>query len=95
MRARYSAFAVGDESYLLDTWHESTRPTSADFEPTRTWTGLRVLGIDGGGLFDNEGTVTFEASFREGRQGGVQSEKSRFVRADGRWFYLGPAELQP
>jgi SEC-C motif-containing protein len=93
MRARYSAFAVGDESYLLDTWHPSTRPASADFEPTRTWTGLRVLATTDGGLIDAEGTVTFEAAFREGKQGGSQSEKSRFVRKDGRWFYLGPAEL--
>jgi SEC-C motif-containing protein len=93
MRARYSAFTVGDESYLLDSWHESTRPASAHLEPTRTWTGLRVLEVDGGGLFDTTGTVTFEAAFREGKQGGVQSERSRFVRQDGRWFYVGPMEL--
>ncbi|HSP36888.1 MAG TPA: YchJ family metal-binding protein [Frankiaceae bacterium] len=97
MRARYSAFALGSnsaESFLLDTWHPSTRPASAEFEPRRTWTGLRVLATSGGGLFDAEGTVAFEASFREGRRDGTQSEHSRFVREDGRWVYLGPFELR-
>lgn len=26
MRSRYSAFAVGDEAYLLRSWHPTTRP---------------------------------------------------------------------
>ena len=30
MRARYSAFAVGREDYLLASWHPDTRPAEVD-----------------------------------------------------------------
>ena len=33
MRSRFSAFGVGDEAYLLRTWHPSTRPPLIDFDP--------------------------------------------------------------
>ena len=40
MRARYSAFAVRDESYLFRTWHPRTRPDSMALPAGRGWTRL-------------------------------------------------------
>ena len=35
MRSRYTAYVVGDRSYLLATWHPSTRPTRLELDPAR------------------------------------------------------------
>lgn len=92
MRARYSAFAIGDEGFLLDSWHPRSRPSGALLDPELTWTGLAVTGRSGGGLLDSAGTVEFTARYRraDGTFGRLR-ETSRFVRAAGGWRYLGPA----
>src|ERR1700744_3558708 len=92
MRSRYSAFAVGDAGYLLRTWHPAARPPTLTLDPQIGWTRLAGLETEGGGLFDATGTVRFRAVYtRDGRRA-VLAENSRFVRADGRWSYLGPVE---
>ncbi|RIV41663.1 preprotein translocase [Micromonospora radicis] len=88
MRSRYAAFAVGDPDYLLRSWHRDTRPARLHLDPAQRWTGLRVLATEQGGLFDATGTVEFRAHYREGGRPGTLTERSRFVRADGRWVYL-------
>jgi SEC-C motif-containing protein len=89
MRSRYSAFAVGDETYLVDSWHPATRPTGIRPDPRQEWVGLEVLRVERGGLFDDEGTVAFRATSRIGSREVVVAEQSRFVREDGRWYYVG------
>jgi SEC-C motif domain protein len=92
MRARYSAFAVGDLGYLLGTYHSSSRPGAISLDPAIEWTRLAVLETTGGGLFDSAGTVAFRAVYvRDGKRG-VHAETSRFAREDGRWTYVGPVD---
>ena len=88
MRSRYSAFAVGDTAYLLRSWHSSTRPARLPLDPDERWTGLEIVGTERGGLFDSTGTVEFRAHYRERGRPGTLTERSRFVREDGRWVYL-------
>jgi SEC-C motif-containing protein len=88
MRARYSAFAVGDPAYLLATWHSTTRPPTVDLDPRIRWIGLEVLRTTGGGLLGSVGTVEFRAHSVVDGAAGSQHEDSRFVREDGRWRYL-------
>jgi SEC-C motif-containing protein len=89
MRSRYSAFVVGDERYLLDSWHPSTRPDTLELDPAQRWFGLEIRSTTLGGILDTTGTVEFAARFRlEGRVG-EQHETSRFVRSASRWVYLG------
>ncbi|MER7442630.1 YchJ family protein [Micromonospora avicenniae] len=88
MRSRFSAFAVGDTGYLLRSWHERTRPSRLDLDPGRRWLRLEIVDTERGGLLDSTGTVEFRAYHRTGGHTGMQSERSRFVRADGRWVYL-------
>ena len=85
MRSRYAAFAVGDATYLLRTWHPSTRPRTLELDARVRWLRLEVLEAVGGGLLDVEGQV----SFRAHSDAGVLEERSRFVRDAGRWSYLG------
>ncbi|MFJ2867561.1 YchJ family protein [Kitasatospora sp. NPDC087314] len=93
MRSRFSAFVAQDEAYLLRTWHPDTRPTEVDFDPALRWTGLEVVATTEGGAFHAEGTVAFRAHWTEGREEGVLTEHSRFVRYEGAWVYLDALSL--
>ncbi|WP_435870875.1 YchJ family protein [Micromonospora globbae] len=88
MRSRFSAFAVGDAGYLLRSWHERSRPARITLDPDRRWTRLEILATDRGGLLDTVGAVEFRAHYRAAGRPGTLTERSRFVRADGRWVYL-------
>lgn len=81
MRSRYSAFAVGEATYLRRTWHQSTRPSSIDLGEDLTWLSLQVVEAH-----DDE--VEFVARFRGPSGRGFVRERSQFVRQDGHWFYL-------
>lgn len=86
MRSRYSAFALGLDDYLLDTWHPSTRPVDVG-EPLQ-WTGLTMEETVDGKAWDDEGIVQFEARCTDGVSSGAIRERSRFVVEDGRWLYV-------
>ncbi|AXE25280.1 hypothetical protein C0216_19145 [Streptomyces globosus] len=90
MRSRFSAFAVGDTSYLMRSWHPATRPDRLDLDPEQRWVKLDILGTDRGGLFETEGSVEFRAHYREGRHTGSLHENSAFSREGGAWVYVGP-----
>ena len=86
MRSRYSAFVFQRADYLLATWHASTRPATLDFAPGAKWLGLEVRSHC---LFDaDHAEVEFVARCREGGRATRLHERSRFVRASGRWFYV-------
>ncbi|MFT4200469.1 YchJ family protein [Gordonia sp. (in: high G+C Gram-positive bacteria)] len=89
MRSRFAAFRDGDEQWLLDTWHPSTRPESVDLTDNPTWRGLQIVDTEAGGPADDTGIVEFRATYltRDGELG-ILHERSTFVREQGRWFYV-------
>ena len=89
MRARYSAFAVGQPHYLLATWHASTRPATLELNGDLQWVRLDVLRTVHGGLLDSVGVVEFTAHFRLHGRRHEQHEASRFVKENRQWFYVG------
>lgn len=97
MRSRFSAFAVGDASYLLHTWHPSTRPASLQLDPDQQWYLLEILGTSGGGLFDTQGVVSFRAHYRSAANRKLKdslTETSSFVREERQWLYVEALELR-
>ena len=86
MRSRYSAFVREQASYLLATWHSSTRPASLDFETGTKWLGLDVRQHQATGADAAE--VEFVARYRVDGRAVRLHERSRFVREGGRWFYV-------
>jgi len=88
MRSRYSAYVVGDASYLLATWHPTTRPRTLDLDPDQRWYRLDIVGTSRGGMLDTAGTVEFTARYRLDGRAGEQHENSRFVRENRRWLYV-------
>ncbi|WP_196832750.1 YchJ family protein [Mycetocola sp. CAN_C7] len=89
MRSRFTAFAVNDAGYLLDSWHPTTRPATLELDPDLVWYRLDILSTNGGGPLGVDGTVEFRAYYRSADGRGDQHEVSRFVRERQSWFYLG------
>ena len=87
MRSRYSAFVLGLTDYLLATWHASTRPASLEpNEPGLKWLGLEIKRHQ---LDDaDHARVEFVARSKLGGRAHRLHELSRFVREDGRWYYV-------
>ncbi|UTW14069.1 YchJ family protein [Marinobacterium rhizophilum] len=101
MRSRYSAFALGLASYLIDTLAPEKRQPGErgqlkrQFRTTR-WTGLNIIAVDAGTDQDSTGTVEFEAFYIADAQPGRLHERSRFRRDNGRWYYVdGDAQFLP
>ena len=91
MRSRYAAYARGNENYLLATWYAGKRPATLGLnrdEPTK-WLGLDVLRHEVDQIDANRALVEFVARFKVGG-GRAQRlrEVSRFVRENGKWFYV-------
>ncbi|MET0547811.1 MAG: YchJ family metal-binding protein [Xanthomonas sp.] len=87
MRSRYSAYVRRDADYLRTSWHPSTCPPQVELEPGTVWLGLTVQRVLQTGTDSAE--VVFLARYRIGGGSAVRmTEHSRFVREDGRWYYL-------
>lgn len=87
MRSRYSAYVLKLADYLLATWHPSTRPSELDLAADDSkWLGLDVKRHEV--QDDDRAMVEFVARYRIAGRGHRLHELSRFVREDGRWFYV-------
>jgi SEC-C motif-containing protein len=84
MRSRYSAYVLGLIDYLLATWHASTSPGELDLAPVK-WLGLEVRHAQSTG---DAGVVEFVARCRTSAGAERLHETSRFVRTEGRWYYI-------
>lgn len=87
MRSRYSAYVRGLADYLLATWHPSTRPAALEPDPP----GLKWLGLEvkRHAVQDaDHATVEFVARSKLAGRAHRLHETSRFVREDGRWYYV-------
>lgn len=88
MRSRYSAYVLALEPYLLATWHPSTRPPSLDLseDDKVRWLGLEIKRHESTGT--DSAIVEFVARYRVAGRAQRLHETSRFLREDGRWYYL-------
>lgn len=90
MRSRYSAYTLSLSTYVLATWHPSTRPNAIDLEQDNA--GLRWLGLSVKDHVQSGDTaqVEFVARYKPAGSGRAERlhERSRFVRENGIWFYV-------
>jgi SEC-C motif domain protein len=93
MRSRYSAYALATHNnpqghamldYLQATWHHSSAPGDLELSPTQ-WMGLDVLHTE---CTADAGVVEFAARYKVNGKAEKMHEISRFVREEGRWFYI-------
>lgn len=92
MRSRYTAHTLGLEPYLLATWHPDTRPAALDLdaEPRPKWLGLQVKRHQQTDATHAE--VEFVARYKIGGRAFRLHETSRFIREEGKWYYLDGTE---
>jgi len=89
MRSRYTAYVLGREDYLKATWHATTRPAEPVAQDRDTkWLGLEVRRHVPDAADGDRATVEFVARYKIGGRAHRLHEISRFVREDGRWFYV-------
>ena len=91
MRSRYSAYALKNETYLLNSWHEFTRPDSLELKnDTTQWRKLKII-------FSSENAVHFVAFFSDAIKNKERIfslyEKSEFIK-DKHWLYLEGKDLK-
>jgi SEC-C motif-containing protein len=72
---------LGLNDYVFRTWHPRTRPADLAIEPMPF---TRLVIVDAPDADEVRGEVAFEAY----SQGGVMTERSRFEKRAGRWFYV-------
>lgn len=87
MRARYTAYVLGERDFLLASWHPTTRPQALTLDDATRWLGLRVHEARTMNACTAE--VSFTARYREGGAAAVRlQERSLFKREQGHWYYL-------
>ena len=81
MRSRYTAYIQLNDAYLLETWHNSTRPGTIEMDPSIQWTRLEIINSG----YDH---VEFIAIYKRQGKAHRLHENSQFVYENQRWFYL-------
>ena len=92
MRSRYSAHALADCDYLLETWHPDFRPSQLCLDTGVRWVGLEIIASEAHGV---KALVEFEASLLAQGKVRVMRERSEFVAQQGRWLYTSGEQLTP
>jgi SEC-C motif domain protein len=92
MRSRYSAYLLKDESYLLKSWHKSTRPELLDLKEDSTqWKALKIIS-------SIENNVYFVAFFTQDSLNKDKTyaltEESHFIKDENNWFYLDGSDVK-
>lgn len=94
MRSRYAAYALHLAGYIIKTTHPDNpayfskkaewKQDILHFSQNTKFTGLTIHEfIDG----ENEAYVTFTAHLQQGGKDASFTEKSRFLKVQGRWLY--------
>jgi len=92
MRARFTAYSMGDVEFLIRTTAAEFRD-KLDADELEEYcdsircVSLKVLGTEAGGPSDDTGVVKFHASLMVNGKRTLHSEVSRFHREDGAWVY--------
>ena len=89
MRSRYTAYVTLNQTYLLTTWHQSTRPEQLNLTQAGIiWKGLNICKTQAGQETDQRGVVEFIAKYEESGRISQVHEASRFIYEQGKWFYV-------
>lgn len=91
MRSRFSAYVLDMTDYIQASWDASTRPKEdkLNFGGEKIdWQRLEILDTKKGGSADSKGIVEFKAYYDKDGEAQQLHEVSRFIKTNGRWFYL-------
>ena len=88
MRSRYSAYAMKNADYIVQTALVVDNKTAIEEWMKRVkFVKLEILRTQRGKALDKKGVVEFKAWFEDEGKTEVLHEVSAFVKRKGRWFY--------
>ena len=92
MRARYTAYAVGEVAFLKTSataavQAEFDEETSKAWSRAAKWHGLEIIRTEGGQANDTTGVVEFRALYSEGTELCNHHEVSKFVKEADGWKF--------
>ena len=99
MRARYTAYAMGEIDFIMETHEvekgdeENSRKATEDWSKGSVWQGLEILKTAKGMEGDTTGTVEFKAHFMVDRARHTHHELSRFEKKEGKWIFIDGQEI--
>ena len=98
MRSRYSAFALQQIDYIVQTTALGQQASLdvdaiADWSKSNQWLKLEVLNSNEK-LDKNHAQVEFKAHYHDGEQTQIHHEISHFVQHQARWYFLDPTTGQ-
>jgi SEC-C motif domain protein len=99
MRARYTAYAIGNIDYIF-TSHDPDTVSGVDRNNTELWSkgsewlGLEILGTERGLETDNDGIVEFVARYKIKGVTLTHRERATFKRHGKRWVFVDGQEIK-
>lgn len=98
MRSRYSAFAMHDLDYIVNTTalgQQVALDQTAILEWAKSNQWLKLEVVQAKEKIDkNHAQVEFKAHYHDGKTAQVHHEVSHFVKFDERWYFLDPTTDQ-
>ena len=88
MRARYTAYVLNNNNFILSSWAHESRPEEETLQSPQTWIALEITDSDAICKDSRIATVSFNASFTTPSGVTTVSERSRFVKRSQCWYYL-------
>jgi SEC-C motif-containing protein len=100
MRSRYSAYALGEIQWIVDSQVEEARrftdlDATAEWSKRSTWKGLEIIAVDQGAADDHEGAVEFKAYYDLAGESITHHEIASFKKVDGKWQFVDGLEVKP
>ena len=99
LRARYTAFTLGEVDYILSTHHSRTlqevkRQEIEEWSKNSNWLGLKIVQSEAGKETDTQGTILFCAQYHSEDKNHDHWEQSYFEKENGEWRFLDAKGVQ-
>ncbi len=98
MRARYSAYALEEVDFIMESHTEEAgtdvdRESTAQWSKQSEWLSLEVLATEGGGEGDSEGTVEFLAKYKVKNVVVEHRERATFEKHGDKWLFADGEQI--
>lgn len=100
MRSRYSAYALGNVDWIIDSQSPDgrahvDRKSTEEWSKRSEWHRMEVLNVEQGTSKDTEGFVEFKAFYTLGGEDIAHHEIASFRKEDGDWYFVDGIEVKP
>lgn len=100
MRSRYSAYALGNVDWIIESQSPEGRQAvdrnaTEEWSKRSEWHRMEVLNVEQGTTSDTEGFVEFKAYYTLGGENITHHEIASFRKEDGTWYFVDGIEVKP